>query len=233
MPPKKNSKPKPKAKGKPSKADGAKKAKSASKPKNKGKDASKKVGSKASASKKADSKAKGKGSKTDLSKAKGKKSGKKEPSVKKGLEDSKTDKTQAVKGEEVKKIAAPTPEIVAKNAEFLKSIEELIEKLKPDQVTQFVKDDLDRVQALVKNIAFRNSGQMNRMSAIDYTELQLAVFKKVSPDLLIDCEDKLFMTITGAKGASPAGNVKLDKTMVLPDVKLAVEFKEPKLVVTK
>ena len=179
-------------------------------------------------------------SRTDAGKGKGKGKGK-EPSKKKST------KIDEVAGSEVatpppsevpaSKIPPASPEVTAKNLEVLKSILDLIEKLKPDQVNIPIKEDLDRVQALVKNISYRNSGQLARMTSIQYTETQLSVFKIVSPTMSFDTEDKLAVTLTKEKDGQPVVGSKTEAPTAgsasLPEVKLGFAFTEPKLIVTK
>ena len=102
------------------------------------------------------------------------------------------------------KVAQPPPPpptaIVAKNQTLLNKIILLMEGLKAEAVTRSTKDDLDKIQALMKNIQFRDNGNYDRIREIQFTDVQKLVIKAVS-GLEIDSQDtNLYITITTNSG---------------------------------
>ncbi len=55
----------------------------------------------------------------------------------------------------------------------------MLEAVRIDLVTKHNKDDLDKVQLLVKNITYREVGYWQRLRPVYFTEHQLEVFKVV------------------------------------------------------
>lgn len=84
------------------------------------------------------------------------------------------------------------PAIVEQNEEQLRMIIDLLETINVDYVTPHVKDDLDRIQKLVLNIAYREANVRKKVISVHFTELQRAVIKTV---------------ICGGEGASMPVNI--------------------------
>ncbi|KAJ6219668.1 hypothetical protein RDWZM_005480 [Blomia tropicalis] len=100
-----------------------------------------------------------------------------------------------------------SPEQVAKNKDLLQKILTLLEGLKPGHVTRTSKDDLDKVQQLVKNITFRDGGEPSRVREVQLTDTQKAVIKQICG---IGCEDldNLMMTVTKDSGPEDPAKTK-------------------------
>ena len=94
-----------------------------------------------------------------------------------------------------------SPEIVANNKAMLEKIILLMEKIRVDQITRDNKDDLDKIQQLIKNIAFRDGGEPTRAREVQLSEHQKAIIKMISGDASLDESDHLMMTVTDSKDA--------------------------------
>ena len=154
--------------------------------------------------KKKKEKGKGKGSKGKAkdkkSKAKGSKGSKtkvgSKTSLKSNKPGSKGSATEVVKSANAKPVSKATPEQINKNAEQLAKICKLLESLKPDQVTRTSKDDLDKIQLLIKNITFRDNGETGRVHDVPLSDKQKHVIKLVSDAKGLDEVDTMAMTVT-------------------------------------
>ena len=142
---------------------------------------------------------KGKGGKG--SKGKGSKTSVKSSASLKG---SKTPSSTSVKSAKV--VPPATPETLAKNKDLLDKICNLMANLKADQVTRSSKDDLDKIQLLIKNISFRDGGELGRVREVPLTEKQQAVIKMISD---VGCEDidTMAMTVTDKNEATTGKSI--------------------------
>ena len=77
-------------------------------------------------------------------------------------------------------ISPATEETASKNQKQIDMIVELLNGVRTDFVTRHIKDDLDRIQTLVKNVTYREAAQTSRVVPVHFTELQRAVIKMVS-----------------------------------------------------
>ncbi|KAH9391027.1 hypothetical protein TYRP_006618 [Tyrophagus putrescentiae] len=78
--------------------------------------------------------------------------------------------------------AAADPTVVEANDEQLRMIVGLLEGVSMDFVTQHIKDDLDRIQKLVLNIAYREADERKKVVSVHFTEQQRVVIKTVCCD---------------------------------------------------
>lgn len=100
-----------------------------------------------------------------------------------------------------------TPEQIGKNKLLLDKICAFLESTKPDEVTPKTKNDLDKIQQLIKNISFRDNGAPERVIEVALTEKQKAVILEIT-GLVCDDTDNIPMTVnadtdgktSGAKG---------------------------------
>ncbi len=78
-----------------------------------------------------------------------------------------------------------------KNAEALAKITKELESLKAENVTPNGKDDLDKIQTLLKNIAYRDNGEKGRVRQVTLNDRQKAAIQKVTGlELGGTCDDK-------------------------------------------
>lgn len=177
------------------------------------KDESKKEESKKSESKKEESK-KDESKKTDSKKEESKKDeskkdeSKKGDSKKEGKDDKKEEgKSEAPKEDGAKSTSNATPEQIKKNQEMLDKVFKLMETLKPDQVTRSSKDDLSKVQQLIKNITYRDNGDKSRVREVELTDKQKEIIKLVSGSVCDSQVDVMGVTMTeGEEGKSVSGD---------------------------
>ena len=214
------------------KADKKKALKAKSKSKSKASSKKSKSSSKPSGSKKKE-KDKGKGKpdkdakgksdkgKTDKSKNDKSKNDKSKNDKAKAADKSKSEKP-ANKDEPPKEL---TKEAKA-NREAIDKIIELLRGVRPEQVTKNNKDDLDKIQTMIKNIQYRDAGESSRVREVVFTEQQKAVIKMVAGIGVDEEESKMALT------ESPSGGATVAKAPA-PPPKITMPFQKLELVPTK
>lgn len=56
----------------------------------------------------------------------------------------------------------------------------LLEAVRAEHVTKHNKDDLDAIQTMVKNIAYREAGEQDRVQKVHFTEVQKIIIRQVT-----------------------------------------------------
>ncbi|KAI2808324.1 hypothetical protein RDWZM_005637 [Blomia tropicalis] len=69
---------------------------------------------------------------------------------------------------------------VQKNQQEVNKIVALMDAIRTNQVTKHHKDDLDRIQMLIKNISYREEGLPDLVRPVTFTYVQKAIIKKIT-----------------------------------------------------
>ncbi|KAH9406544.1 hypothetical protein TYRP_013525 [Tyrophagus putrescentiae] len=91
----------------------------------------------------------------------------------------KKDETKVKFAANAESISGAAPDVVTKNQEQIDMIIKLLEGVTTDFVTRHIKDDLDRIQTMIRNITHREAGEDSKVIKVHFTESQKAVIKLV------------------------------------------------------